>query len=74
MTRKVTSAEGWAIFNEGCLVLPNVKNKPEGFEIVKPSRSYAVFSDLEIVNNLDISSFSHNKLFHNDPFDLGLLA
>lgn len=72
--RKVTSDEGWAIFNEGCLVLPNVKTKPEGFEVVKPSRLYATFSVVEIVNNLEISSFSHNKLFHNDPFVLGLLA
>lgn len=50
---KVTSANGWAIFNEGPLVLLSVKTKPEGFEVVKPSRSYAAFSDLEIVNSLD---------------------
>lgn len=45
----VTSAEGWAIFNEGYLVLLNVKTKPESFKVIKPSSSYAAFSDLQIV-------------------------
>lgn len=70
----VTSAEGLAILNKGCLALSNVKTKPEGFVFIKPSRSYASFSDLEITKYLDIFSFSHKKLFHNDAFDLGLLA
>lgn len=43
---KVTSAEELAILYKGCLVLSNVKTKPEGFEVVKPSRSYAAFSEL----------------------------
>lgn len=51
-------------------MLLSAKAKPEAFEIIKSSRSYAAFSDLEITDNLGTASLSYNKLFHNDPFVL----
>lgn len=39
MMMKVISVERYTIFNEGSLVLPSAKAKPEAFEVIKPSRS-----------------------------------